>query len=315
MTLEDAYAILRRMKCAIKPGMNYGFTIVETLIVLAVSGAILLSAIFLVNGRQNQSEFNQAIHNAQSKISQVINDATDGYYPNSGNFSCTNGTILHGSNGQGTNKGCLFLGEAVQFGIKNTDPEQFETYTIIGAQQNVTGQEVSSYSQAQPEVPVLDGNVLAATSSSLDNGLTVYDMRYTDKSGATYPTGGVAFLSSLAAYSGGAGGTSILSSGAQQLYLIPLSNGGTQTVRLGQTTDAASGGPYEINEAVTGLATYADQFVPSSTSSTPLPTSVDICFKSGSTDQSGLITITSGYTNGSGQLAESLTIKENTTCA
>lgn len=282
------------MKSAFKDGINNGFTIVEVLIVLAVSGAILLSAIILVNGRQNKTAFTAAINDVQSQITQTINDVTNGYYPNSNNFVCSNGTISVGNNGQGTNQGCIFLGRAMQFAVQGTSPQQVEIYTIMGKQLTAGGEEASSYNASGSKVPVINNNntnPLSAASYTLENGLTVSKMYYCDSGGnCSHNLGAVAFLQSLGSYSGGQ-----LVSGSQQLNLIPVKN-----VQLGYTIGSAVG---DINGGL-GLSSYADGFVTSS------PRSVNICLASGGTNQSGLISID----NGDGQISVNLAIKDGTTC-
>ena len=281
------------MKSGLKQGVDAGFTIVEVLAVLAVSGAILLSAILLVNGRQSQTQFTTAINNEKTQIQQTINDVINGYYPNNSNFSCSNGVVSSGSNNQGTNSGCIFLGKVLQFAPSpSVSPQNFEIYTIYG-QQTSSGQEVSSYQLANAQV-LTQSNL----SGSLENGLTVTAMSYCDNGGTcSHNIGALAFLSSLASYSGGS-----LVSGAQQLNLIPVPD-----VQLNQTIATAT---TNINSDLAGTATnnnnWADKFTGSSA-----PNSVQICFTSGTTVKSGLITISSG----AGQLTTALSIRGNTTCS
>ena len=66
-----------------------GFTIVEVIIVLAVSSVLLVSALSLVGGQQKKAEFTQALSDIQSQIDGVMNNVATGYYANPGNFQCT----------------------------------------------------------------------------------------------------------------------------------------------------------------------------------------------------------------------------------
>ena len=149
------------MKNVLKKGMESGFTIIEVMVVLAVSGAILLAAIYLVGGRQNDTEFTQAINDIQSQIQETINDTINGYYPYSASFQCST-SGAPGNTGQGTSGSisgaCTFVGKALQFGVlkgdgsgNHTNPEQYETYTIAGQQTNDTPP--SSYSAANIYIP------------------------------------------------------------------------------------------------------------------------------------------------------------------
>lgn len=107
-----------------------GFTIVEVLIVLAVSSMLFLSAVLLINGREAKTQFTTGINDEISQIQQIITDTTDGYYPNNSDFTCagnpggevTPKTVAPGSTQQGTNQGCIFLGKAIQFGLGPTTP-------------------------------------------------------------------------------------------------------------------------------------------------------------------------------------------------
>src|ERR1044072_1792136 len=102
-----------------------GLTVVETMIVLAVMGALFVSAAILMSGRISRVEFTQAINDIQSSLQQTISQVGAGYYPNAGNFSCngTAGTVNITGSGtnQGSNTGCVFLGKVLQFGVKSTD--------------------------------------------------------------------------------------------------------------------------------------------------------------------------------------------------
>ena len=61
-------------------GRSHGFTIVETMIVLAVSGALFTSAIFFIGGRQQKAEFTASVRNFETSINDIANDVSDGYF-------------------------------------------------------------------------------------------------------------------------------------------------------------------------------------------------------------------------------------------
>lgn len=126
-----------------------GFTIVETLIVLAVTGALLVSAIALVNGRDAKTQFTTSVYSLQQQFQQLINETAKGYYPNSGNFSCSPTTpVSFGSTGTGLgqNGGCIFLGKIVSF---STD--SYSTLPIAG-NQYASGADTTSLTGAQPVI-------------------------------------------------------------------------------------------------------------------------------------------------------------------
>lgn len=268
------------------------FTIIEVLIVLAVTGALFVSAAIMIAGRRQQTEFNQAIRQVQSQIQQVINDVATGYYPDRGNFQCTAGpsgpVLTAGTAEQGTNSGCIFMGKAMQFDIAGTSPEQFATYTIAGLQKNSAGKEVVNRVEAQPKViaPASTPSTVPDTSTNnqLLGGLTTHRMWY-NNGAADVDVGSVAFMTSLATYSG-----SSISSSAQRLHVIPVDG----TVLNATKVDAAAA----INANV-------------ATAPRDVSGGVHICFVSGGTEQSGLISIGGAAR----QLSVTLTIKSNTTCS
>ncbi len=59
-----------------------GYTIVETMIFLAVSSLMFISAMILINGRQSRAEFIQAVRVFEANLRDVANDVSTGYYAN-----------------------------------------------------------------------------------------------------------------------------------------------------------------------------------------------------------------------------------------
>lgn len=272
-----------------------GFTIIEVMVVLAVTGALFVSAAILIAGRRAQTEFNQSIRQIHSQLQQTINDVATGFFPSGNAFTCTAGpsgpVITGGSADQGTNAGCIFLGKAMQFKVAGTDPEQFATYTVTGLRRTTTGNEVTNLTQARPKAvaPTSTESLPDLTvAQPLLGGLRVVNMWYNNGAG-NRPIGVVAFTNSLAQYTGGA-----IVSGAQQVNVVPVDDGSTDSA-LNRTRQEAA------------------DAIQNSLASSPLnPTGgVYICFRSGGTKQSGLITIG----NSSRQLSVTLTLKSNTDCS
>lgn len=118
-----------------------GFTIVEVLIVLAVSGMLLISAVLLVNGRQSRTEFTTGINQIQQQLQQTINETASGFYPSDQNYTCHSSpsgpvTFTNSPKGQGTNEGCIFLGNAVLLGTGPSAPNSsmFGVVPLVGNQ-------------------------------------------------------------------------------------------------------------------------------------------------------------------------------------
>jgi type II secretory pathway pseudopilin PulG len=276
-----------------------GFTIIEVLIVLAVTGALFVSAAILIAGRQQQTEFNQGIRQVQAQIQQVINEVAIGHYPNQNNFQCTagaSGPVITAGSGteQGANSGCIFLGKAMQFGITNTSPERFVVFSVAGLQRTPAGKEVTTLAEALPKAvaPNSSQNLPdASVTQQLQGGLTTYRMWY-NSGGIDRNIGVVAFVSSLAKYSSGN-----IVSGSQQVNVVPVDDN--------QVDSALDRTPIDGADAINAsLAT--------SPNNPAGGMAVFLCFASGGTNQSGLITI--GNTTGR-QLSVTLDIKSNKTCA
>lgn len=124
-------------------GFNtYGFTIIETLIVLGITAVLLLSAMYTLSGKTGEGEFTQAVNGIKTSLQQIINNSSSGIYPGAGGFQCSlssTGTIsLNGSGtSQGQHYGCTFLGRMISFSnsaLSSGTPQTYTVYTIVGQQ-------------------------------------------------------------------------------------------------------------------------------------------------------------------------------------
>ncbi|GAC1390681.1 MAG: hypothetical protein NVSMB46_00970 [Candidatus Saccharimonadales bacterium] len=208
--------------------MPQGFTIVETLIFLAISGALLLTAMLLISGKQNQTEFTQAIHDTDSQLQDIITHVSRGYYASTSNlFTCQdNGTPLNpptfspGVNDRGSNSGCTFIGEVIQFS-PNGDRTKYLVFPIVGKQfLKVSGgvRNTKDLTESVPRAiyPIAGVNAPDASQSfTFPYGLTVKKVSYDNGSGYV-SVGSTGIFSSFVGYD-----TSFnLNSGAQSLDLI-----------------------------------------------------------------------------------------------
>ncbi len=95
-----------------------GYTILEVLVFLSITGFLLLSALTLMGGRQAQVQYRQGITDLDDKILSVANDVSNGFFP-SQPFSCSYDGIggLNIDNisagEQGTREDCVFIGKAI----------------------------------------------------------------------------------------------------------------------------------------------------------------------------------------------------------
>ncbi|MDB5170237.1 MAG: hypothetical protein JWN82_633 [Candidatus Saccharibacteria bacterium] len=125
-------------------GRSRGYTILETMIFLAVSAAMFVSAMALINGRQQRTEFTAAVRDFEAAVNDIANDVSTGYYANATatgeRINCDvsgSGNIQlkqSGSDTQGKSLGCIFIGKAVQFSPADTSRAQYNIISLVGKQ-------------------------------------------------------------------------------------------------------------------------------------------------------------------------------------
>ena len=290
-----------------------GFTIVETMIVLAVTGALFVAIAATLSGRENEAEFVHAIQDAQAQIQQVIDQVSAGYYSNNNNFTCTSTsggnsiTIGPGSSTQGSNFGCVLLGKVIQFGVLNSNsnqPEQYQVYTIAGLQGLQSTPSPGSKSPFQNADPTVVGAFTASDSGlnnysisgTLEYGLSTLWVKVINNNNSNTSIGAVGFLMQPGSLNSGNNG---YSSGTQSIDLVPIVNTTLGIDQVSAVSDIDSSGPGGLRDS--NLTTDA-----------PInpANGVQICIASGGTNESGLITIGGS----SGTLLASLSIRSNRTC-
>lgn len=159
-----------------------GYTIVELMIVLAVTGLTAVSAFALVQGQQSGHEFSQAVRDLETKIADVANDTATGFFPNVGtNQKCTAsdssnlGFSAIETEEQGSSAECVFAGKVIEFNPDSGDG-YMQVISVAARRQTRDGKDVTSFSQLRAgdlgAVPGLDVDV------SLLHGLRVKSVRY-----------------------------------------------------------------------------------------------------------------------------------------
>lgn len=113
-----------------------GYTIVEVMIVLAISTAMFAMAARFIGGKQAKTAFNEGANNMASKVQAVIDQVSDGQYSDI-YVNCTGGggsiNIAGGGSGQGVNSPCVFLGKALHFA---TNRNTFDVISIASSRIN-----------------------------------------------------------------------------------------------------------------------------------------------------------------------------------
>lgn len=150
---------------------SHGFTIVETMIVLTITGLLFTLFVLGVNTRQSQAKFRQSINAVRTEIDQRINESQSGQYSNASNFTCTKTptgpSINSGSAEQGTNDGCVLLGKVLWFD-NPSNPGGYTVYPIAGLKG------APDFSASEPKIVGISG---VAEPVSYQHGLSFVWMR------------------------------------------------------------------------------------------------------------------------------------------
>jgi prepilin-type N-terminal cleavage/methylation domain-containing protein len=211
-----------------------GYTIIEVMIVLAVSGVMFLIAASFINGKQEHASFTEGVNQMASNIQDIIEQVTDGQYSDIG-LTCTSPdlnapmpTVSVNSSAisnQGGNHDCVFIGKLLHFYISGgtTYPENYEVFSLVAAR-TATGPDNAT-----------SGSVLTSQ-AAVPQSLEVRKMTV---SGAT--TNNIGFVQSQ----------------GNQTNLINGSTNGSQTVKLVNTSGLSSATADPANLGTINTATSA----------------------------------------------------------
>lgn len=130
-----------------------GYTIIEVMIFLVVTGVLLVSALGVFRGQQERTQFTQAVRETDQRIRTIINEVGSGFFPDNSSFTCEaapGGISISGvsSAAQGTNEDCIFIGKVVSFEAGERD---YGVYTVAGLRQT-GGSLVTSLAEARPQI-------------------------------------------------------------------------------------------------------------------------------------------------------------------
>ncbi len=135
-----------------------GYTILEVMIVLAVSGVMFLIAASFINGKQEKAAFTNGVNQFASTIQDTINEVTDGQYsdiPVDCSFNGTT-TISAGTNPnnyiQGQNAPCVFLGKVLHLSYLGGQ-SNYEVLTVAGGRVDNLGNPITNLTGADNADP------------------------------------------------------------------------------------------------------------------------------------------------------------------
>ncbi len=268
-----------------------GFTIVETLIVLAVTGALFISAMALIGGQQAKTEFSQSVRELDSKIRDLANDVTTGNYSIPAKYSCavSGGTLTilpSATDTLGNNKDCLFIGKVLQPGY-GADRNILRIYTVAGRRLKAAGGDVTNLNEATPQ-SMGAGSYM---DTKLEGGLMVGRVTYDYGVGGGGDIDAFGFFTTFPTAAASGNG---LTSGSSLTDIYPL---------IGTLPAPSPSGTTGVVETVIANLLGA----------IPKNPTITVCVLSGGTDQHATITI--GGSGGNGQLTTKLDIQSGKVCS
>jgi type II secretory pathway pseudopilin PulG len=266
-----------------------GYTIIEVMIFLVVSGALLGSALALFNGRIQKTQFTQSVQALDTRIKTIANEVATGTYPAQPTFNCTavgpQPVISASAGEQGTRGDCIFLGKIINFMPLSSD--KIEVYTVVGKRADASGNASATMAAAAPRLVINPPTPIELTESvTLDYGTHVTGLY---QSGPTLVSGLGLFQSLNSTYNTSGN----LSSGAQNVAAWVIKS---------TSVPAAPVNAANINTTVTG-GNAANFFALSSGQD------LHLCLKSGNDQQKASITF-----KGSGNSMKTAILLEDPQC-
>jgi len=175
-----------------RPAAKSGYTIIEVLIVLAISTTLLFAAIAVFKGQQGETQYIQSVQDINSKVINYANQVSAGTFPDSQGINCNDNisappTISLSSGNLGSRQDCIFLGRAMQVGLNSSE---IDFYTVVGNRSTGTGDAVGDITQAYPTATVILGSpiqFLLTDTYNLEYGSTVKAVKAYSASGAPLP--------------------------------------------------------------------------------------------------------------------------------
>lgn len=183
-----------------------GYTILEVMIVLAISGVMFLIAATFVSGKQERTAFTAGVNQMTSQIQDVIEQVIDGQYsdiPLNCTFAASGstGTTSFGSatTAQGTNSNCVFLGKVLQFTSDPSVPGTYNVLSLAGGRLDSSDNLITTLTNADPQA--ITSPVDLTVNQTVPQGLSLSKIiKVTDATtGSSKSTYSLAFIQSQGA--------------------------------------------------------------------------------------------------------------------
>jgi prepilin-type N-terminal cleavage/methylation domain-containing protein len=137
-----------------------GYTIVEVLLVLAISSVLFLGVTTIFGSGRKNTEFSQAIYDIQSKVKQYAVQVSTGNFLETTQYTCAQSPsslratlTLGASASTNSNQDCIYLGKALLPVIGSSDIYVYDVLGLRNAHNGITdtGLYVKNVGEAMPE--------------------------------------------------------------------------------------------------------------------------------------------------------------------
>lgn len=206
----------------------HGYTIIEVMIVLLITGVLLTTVGGTLRGRQQQSQFTAGVREFEANLNTEINEVASGQYPGNTTWTCK----LSGSgelewqfisSDQGTNTACTFIGKVLHPYVDGS----YDIYNIAALRKNGDN-EVTNLASAKPSIVARKdasetGIPESRETAKLPYGLVIKQLKLTPETGAVINVPAIAFVVTLGNY---AVGSPDLVSSSQSVDVMPVCDNG-----------------------------------------------------------------------------------------
>lgn len=231
-----------------KGGKTQGYTVIETLVFLAVSTALFVLVATFIGGRQSRAEFTYGIQEFSTRMADIMNDVATGYYDNIGTFACNAGVtgppVIDGTTSRplGENTGCIFIGRVIQFdpeepSLNMPEDQGYNVFSVVGRRVVAVPGAGNKRRDSQNfndsyTVPLYSPGRVRPNNDIIPNGIRVRWLRYatTENGALSTNVGSVGFFTNFGFNS------TLNQQSVRNVQVIPIPNSA-----LDQSTDQAAG--------------------------------------------------------------------------
>lgn len=205
-------------------GLAGGYSIVEIMIVLAISGVIFISGMALFSGQGTEVNFNQGVSDLASELSTQARNVSASQFYGAQGYTCTasgnppRATLSSAAGPSGaTNQDCLSIGRAFE-AIAGTNA--IFIYNVLGNRLTYSGGvplgPASSLGEANPTIATVAGADLS-NDYKLGGGLKIISSKVTNLAGQLSPSSLVGYYVDFNGETGNSQSSAVLTAKAYNL--------------------------------------------------------------------------------------------------